>query len=134
DDTLRGDVSTYGHRLGAGAAQLVRGLLSGAIVAEIADRNARCAEPREPERNRLADPARPARDEHRAALEGPHLRRGSGSYAGAELGTSSQPIRERGSRPPSSAFEDAYPSRSRSAICSSAYSFSGWPSGSSRTS
>ena len=36
---------------------------------------------------------------------------GSGSYAGAELGISSQPIRVRGSLPPCSAFDDACPRR-----------------------
>ena len=40
--------------------------------------------------------------------------------AGAELGSSLQPGRERGSRGPSSAFDEAYPSRSSSSIFSSA--------------
>ena len=45
----------------------------------------------------------------------------AGAEAGAELGISSQPMRERDSVVPSSAFEEAWPRRSRSAIFSSPY-------------
>src|SRR5262249_53321296 len=119
--TVARDVSAYQHRLGAERLQLSGGLLGGGIRAEEADRHARGALAGEAERDRPADPARAARPEDRRAGErsGPQARGLSGSYTGAELGISSQPIRVRGSRGESSAFEEAYPRSSRSRIFSS---------------
>src|SRR5262249_50154522 len=57
-----------------------------------------------------------------------------GWSAGAALGSSSQPGRLRASRPPCSAFDDAYPSLSSKSICSAAYRLTSWSSGSSATS
>ena len=84
-DPRRGDVAAHEHRLGAELAQLGRGLLGGRVSAHVADRDARGAERGEAERDRLADPARPARHEDGRALEG-HSAFGSGSYAGADDG------------------------------------------------
>src|SRR5204863_7081305 len=77
--------------------------------------------PCEAERDLPSDPARAARDEDGRALEEAHRRGGSGLEAGAELGISSQPMRVRGSGSPSSAREEAWPTRSRSSIFSSPY-------------
>ena len=118
-DALGGDVAADEHRLGALGAQLLGGFLGRLVVPHVADRDARRAEVGEAERDRLADPPRAARDEDGGALEA-HSFRGSGRSAGAALGIVSQPGRVRASRGPSSAFEDAYPRRSRSSACSSA--------------
>ena len=89
EHALRGDVAADEHRLGAERAELVGGLLGGAVVAQVADRDALRAVAREPQRDRAADPARAARDE-----DG-HERGGSGRSAGAGDGISSQPGRVR---------------------------------------
>ena len=60
----------------------------------------------EAQRDRLADAPRASRHEDRGTVEA-HEPRGSGRSAGAELGISAQPGLVRGSRGPSSAFEDA---------------------------
>ena len=87
------------------------------------------AERGEPERDRLPDPSRPARDEDGAPSNEVIRAFGSGSYAGADEGTVSQPMRDSGSRSPSLASDDACPSRSRSSIFSSPYFRTGWSSG-----
>ena len=61
---VRGDVAADEHRLGAERAQLRRRLLRGRVRAHVADRDPGGALPRELERDRLADPARAARDEN----------------------------------------------------------------------
>ena len=70
--------------------QLLSRLLGRAVVPQVPDRHPRGAVLGEPQRDRLADPARTARHEDGRPFEGAH-RRGSGSSAGAELGISSQP-------------------------------------------
>ena len=118
-DALRRDVAADEDRLGPLGAELLGGLLGRLVVPEVADADPRRALVREPMRDRLPDPARAARHEDGGALE---MAYGfSGSSAGAVLGIVSQPGLVRGSRGPSSAFEDAYPSRSRSSAFSSAY-------------
>ncbi len=119
-DAGRGDVPAHENRLCAERSQLRGGLLGGRVAAHVADRHTRRAERREAERDRLADAARPAGDEDGRALEA-HSALGSGSYAGAEDGIVSHPIRLNGSRSPLSAREDACPRRSRSSIFSSPY-------------
>ena len=121
------DVGADQDRLGAERSQLLGRLLCSPVAPEVPDRDPLRSEPCEAERDRLADPPRPAGHEDRGALEA-HSRRGSGSYAGAEDGIVSHPMRERGSRVPSSAFEDACPSRSSSSIFSSPYRRTGWSS------
>ena len=110
EHALGGDVAPDEHRLGAERAQLVRRLLGGRVRAHVADRDPGGAVAGEAEGDRLADPARAARDEdrpsHQAVLHQPA--RGSGRVAGADDGSSSQPIRVRGSSgSSSSAFDDA---------------------------
>src|SRR5207302_284032 len=117
-------VAAHEHGLGAGGAKLLGCFLGGAVVAHVPDRDALLAGPREAERDGLSDPACAPGDEDR------HARRGSGESAGAELGSSSQPGRSRDSRPPSSAFEEAWPSRSSSSIFRSPYARTSSPSGS----
>src|SRR5215212_7355972 len=68
-DTRRCHVAADELRLSASAAELLGGLLGGAIVAQVADGHARRAEAGEPERDGLADAARSPRDEHGGALE-----------------------------------------------------------------
>ena len=65
DDTLGGHVPSDERRLGARRAQLLRRLLGRAIVAEVPHRHPCRTVPREAERDRLADPAGAAGDEHR---------------------------------------------------------------------
>ena len=74
------------------------------------------AAPRAANRSAIALPTwrEPPVIEDRGALEAGH-RFGSGSYAGAEPGSSSQPIRER-DLPPCSALDDACPSASSSGL------------------
>ena len=106
DHPIRGDVAADEDGLGASCADLLCCRLRGSVVAQVAEHDAAGSRGREMKRDRLADPSRPTRHEDGAGV-GAHDRGGSGSYAGAELGTCSQPGRERGSRPPSSAFDDA---------------------------
>src|SRR5207249_9599850 len=89
----------------------VFGLLGGPVVAQVADRDPGGAELGEAKGDRPPDPARPPGHQDRGPLEA-HLLLGRGSSAGAELGTVCHPIRVRGSCPPSSAFEEAWPRRS----------------------
>ena len=107
------------ERLGARLPEFAGDFLGGPVVPQVADRYACGPELGEAERDRPADPARASGHEDRGALEA-HRAGGSGASAGAELGISPQPDRSRGTRGPSSAFEDAWPSRSSSSICSSA--------------
>ena len=84
------------------------GLLGGRVRAHVADRDAGGAVAREAKRDRLADPARAARDEDGSSHQAGSARRGRGRAAGAEDGISSQPIRVRGSSgSSSSAFDEA---------------------------
>ena len=106
EDTLGGDVAADEDRLRAERRQLLGGLGGGRVGAEVADRDARGSELGKAQGDRLPDPPRSPGHEDRSPLEA-HDRRGSGAYAGAELGSSSQPIRSADSREPSSAFEDA---------------------------
>ncbi len=118
EDTARRDVPPHEDRLGAERAELLGGLLRSAVRAEVPDRDAAGPLAREAQRDRLPDPARPARNEGGAngAQCSP---RGSGSEAGAAEGIVSQPIRSRDSGSEFSAFDDANPSRSRSSTFSS---------------
>ena len=68
DDALRRDVAADEDRLCALRAQLLRGLLGGLVVSEVADADAGRAEVREPVGDRLPDSARAARHEDGGAL------------------------------------------------------------------
>ena len=106
DDARLRDLAAHEDRLAPGRAHGLRRLLGGGVVPHVAEHDAPRAVADEPERDRQPDPPCAAGDQHRRAGEA-HRACGSGSSAGAELGSSSQPGRERGSRPPSCAFEDA---------------------------
>jgi hypothetical protein len=118
DDSLVGDVAPHEHRLGAGLFHQRDSLFRCLVVAHVSEHRAGRTVGHEPERDRPPDPPGSPGDEHRGTFEA--HRRGSGSSAGAELGSSLQPGRVRGSRWLSAAFEDAWPSRSSSSIFSSA--------------
>ena len=78
-DALRRDVAADEDRLGPERSQLVRRLLGGGVRAHVADRDARGAVAGEAERDRLADPARAARDQDGPAHQrAPQPARGSG--------------------------------------------------------
>ena len=93
----RRDVAADEHGLRAERRDLRRRLLGRAVVAEVADRDARRAERGEAERDRPADPARAARDEDGRPLE-VIAAAGADPTPGAALGIVSQPSRVRGSR------------------------------------
>ena len=117
EHAVGGDVAAHEHRLGAERSQLRRRLLGGRVRAHVADRDPGGAVAGEAERDRLADPARAARDEDGPAHQ---PARGRGRETGADDGISSQPIRVRGSSgSSSSAFDEAWPRSSSRRIFSS---------------
>ena len=118
------DLAAHEHRLGAGRAHRLGRRLRRRVVAHVAEHGAGGAVADEPQRDGQADTPRSPGHEDRGSSRA-HCREGSGASAGAELGSSLQPGRVRGSRAPSSAFDDAWPSRSSSAIFSFAYSLHG---------
>ena len=92
------DVAAYERDLDAPGAELLGRLFRSRVVAQVADRDPFGAVRGEAMRDRTADAARPAGDED--------VQR-RGRSAGAVLGTCAQPGLVRGSRPPSSAFDEA---------------------------
>ena len=104
DRRLR-DLAADEHRLGAGRAQLLGRLLGGGVVPHVAEHGASLRR-RATRRSAIARPIPRVPPVTRTDEPRAH-RRGSGSSAGAELGSSFQPGRDRGSRPPSSAFDEA---------------------------
>jgi hypothetical protein len=118
DDGRLRDLAAHEHGLRAGSAHRLRRGLGGAVVPHVPEHRASRAVADEPERNGKPDPPCPAGHEDRRAVQ-VHLP-GSGESAGAALGSSDQPGRERGSRPPFAALLEAWPRRSRRSICSSA--------------
>ena len=85
---LRGHIASQEQRLGAGGAQLLRGLLGGLVVAQVPDRHAPGAQLGEAERDRLPDPREP-----------PVTRTDAPSNLIAAAGAARPPARRSGSLP-----------------------------------
>ena len=83
ENAVRGDVAADQHRLRACRAQFLGGRFRGLVVPHVADPDALGAALREPQRDRLADPARAARHKDGRAL---HPLRGSGLARGRRAG------------------------------------------------
>ena len=115
EHALGGDVAADERRLGAERAQLLGRLLGRAVAAEVADRDPLRAVACEAQRDRAPDAARPARDEDVHSEPA----RAAGRPRGRTTGSRPSRSGRADSRGPSSAFDDAWPSRSSRSICSS---------------